>query len=83
MSKSKKSQKASTWRHWWILFIPQTALRTSKSEEQEVVSMNPPTNGPVSRLDGVRQFRTEDNRGRVSRTRVADASRTRRGRVAI
>ena len=40
MSKSKKSQKASTWRHWWILFIPQTALRPSKSEE--VISMNPP-----------------------------------------
>ena len=43
MSKSKKSQKVSTWRHWWILFIPQTALRPSKSEE--VISMNPPISG--------------------------------------
>ena len=44
-----KNRKKRVCRHWWILFIPQTALRPSKSEE--VISTNPPTRFP-GRLHG-------------------------------
>ena len=64
MSKSKKSQKARTWRHWRILFIPLTALRPSKSEE--VISMNPPTDTSdqliAARCETKRHFLSKNGR---------------------